>query len=273
MIQCPYCKQTNSDDEMQCQYCGEWLDLASTTKIKKKKNITKPIQKQQQSPDTGSKYGSAIILFIVIIAAIIFLSTKLNNHSNVEKVKKIESPNFTSSVPTTRETDMVSEPGPAAETSPAPGTLNDLLNNAFALCSSGKCTDPEKAIEYLNSAIKLKPDLAEAYNNRGNAYCNLSQQQRAIEDYNEAIRLNPDYAHAFGNRGVAYSDLKQYQRAIEDFNEAIRLKPDYANAYLNRGNVYLIQNNKELGCKDLQKACELGICSELEKAKSRKQCL
>ena len=147
------------------------------------------------------------------------------------------------------------------------------MKNAFALCTSGKCTDAQKAIEYLNEAIKLKPDLAEAYNNRANAYTELKQYDRAIEDYNEAIRLKPNYAHAYYNRGSNYIDLKQYDRAIEDYNETIRLKPDETNAYVNRGNTYLTQGNKELGCSDAQKACELGNCKLLEDAKKKKNCL
>ena len=42
------------------------------------------------------------------------------------------------------------------------------------------------------------------YNNRGIAYAKLGQYQRAIEDFNKAIRLKPDYADAYSNRGVAY---------------------------------------------------------------------
>jgi tetratricopeptide (TPR) repeat protein len=113
-----------------------------------------------------------------------------------------------------------------------------LLNDASALCSSGKCTDPKKAIEYLNEAIKLKPDLAEAYNNRGNVYV----------------------------------DLGQHQQAITDYNEAIRLKPDYDRAYSNRGSAYFIQGNNSLGCFDAQKACELGNCQLLDDFKGKGFC-
>lgn len=106
--------------------------------------------------------------------------------------------------------------------------------------------DPKKAIEYLNNAIKLKPDYATAYGIRGDAYGDLGQHQRAIEDYNKAIRLEPNDAATYYNRGNAYKNLSQYQRAIEDYNKAIRLKPDYATAYNNRGVMYLLQGKKIL---------------------------
>ena len=73
--------------------------------------------------------------------------------------------------------------------------------------------------------------------------------------------------HYYGYRGIAYIKLGQYQRAIEDYNAAIRLKPDYAEAYNSRGIAYLKQGNKEMGCRDAQKACSMGICKTLELAK------
>jgi tetratricopeptide (TPR) repeat protein len=89
---------------------------------------------------------------------------------------------------------------------------------------------------------------------------------------NEAIRLKPDYAAAYFNRGTTYANLSQHQLAIENYNAAIRLKPGYAAAYNNRGIAYFMQSNKNLGCSDAQKACALGICKLLELAKSKGLC-
>ena len=130
----------------------------------------------------------------------------------------------------------------------------------------------QRAFEDLDEAISLKPDDASAYNNRGIVYCMLGQYQRAIEDYNEAIRLRPDNAGTYSIRGVAYNELGQYQRAIEDFNEAIRLKPTDAGSYINRGLAYLIESKNYLGCRDLQKACELGDCRGYELTKDKGFC-
>ncbi len=93
----------------------------------------------------------------------------------------------------------------------------------------------DDAIADYDEAIRLNPDDAEAYNNRGNVKNALGRHDDAIADYDEAIRLNPDYALAYNNRGVAKADLKRYDDAIADYDEAIRLKPDDAIAYKNRG--------------------------------------
>ena len=53
-----------------------------------------------------------------------------------------------------------------------------------------------------------------------NAYIRYIQK---IEDFDEAIRLDPQYAIAYSDRGLAYHMLGQYERAIEDFNKAIEI--------------------------------------------------
>ena len=72
-------------------------------------------------------------------------------------------------------------------------------------------------------AIRLKPDDAEAYNNRGQAKYPLGQYTAAIVDYDIAIRLKPDHAEAYNNRGHAKVQLEQYTAAKQDFRTALRL--------------------------------------------------
>ena len=49
----------------------------------------------------------------------------------------------------------------------------------------------DSAIADCNKAIELNPELAEAYNNRGDAYGNKGELDSAIADCNKAIELNP----------------------------------------------------------------------------------
>jgi len=142
-------------------------------------------------------------------------------------------------------------------------------NLAASLEQEGRLTE---AIEHYNEAIRLKPDYAYAYNQRGTLYAKLGQHRQAITDFSEAIRLQPDYALAFNNRGNIYVVTGEYLLAIENYNTAIRLMPDYAYAYGNRGFAYLETGNGEQGCRDVRRACELGSCKGYTAAKSRGLC-
>ena len=115
----------------------------------------------------------------------------------------------------------------------------------------------EAAIADYDQAIRLKPDFAAAYNNRGNAKNALKQYEAAIADYDQAIRLKPDLAEAYNNRGSAKARLGRYDEAIGDYNEAIRLKPDYAAAYNNRGNAKNALRQYDAALADYDEAIRL----------------
>ncbi len=129
----------------------------------------------------------------------------------------------------------------------------------------------QAAIENYDEAIRLKPDYAIVYNNRGLAYANLGRHELAIENYKKATQ-NPDYANAFFNWGVACQNLGHYQQAIEHYNETIRLKPSSGLAYNNRAVIYFLQDNRDQGCIDAQKACSLGVCKILEISRGKGLC-
>ena len=63
----------------------------------------------------------------------------------------------------------------------------------------------------------------------------MGQYFAAITDCDTAIRLKPDYADAYATRGLAKTSLGQHSAAIADCDIAIRLKSDYADAYATRG--------------------------------------
>jgi tetratricopeptide (TPR) repeat protein len=93
----------------------------------------------------------------------------------------------------------------------------------------------DEAIRCFSEAIRLKPDDAISFGNRGIARGKKGDLDDAIKDFEEAIRLKPDSAEAFFNRGVAYMKKDDLDGAVQDIEEAIRLKPDYADAYYSRG--------------------------------------
>jgi len=150
--------------------------------------------------------------------------------------------------------------------------------------------DPKLQIDDYTQAIRIRPDYASAYynrglthreqnrldeaiadytmalrfeqaydiyNNRGVAYARKREHDKAIADYSASIRIKPDYARAFFNRGNAYSDLEKTDLALRDYDEAIRLTPEYVNAFHNRGLVLKRTNRKELAIADFRTVLRL----------------
>ena len=108
-------------------------------------------------------------------------------------------------------------------------------------------------------AIELKPDLASAYINRGNAYGSISDYDCAIKDHTKAIELNHNPADAYNNRGVAYGKKDQIDLAIKDYTKAIELNPNRDIPYYNRGVVWLHLREWEKAKTDLTTAKKKGM--------------
>ena len=91
------------------------------------------------------------------------------------------------------------------------------------------------AVRHFSDAIRLNPQAAVTYNNRGYAYLQTGDLEKALADYNEALRRDPRYAKAHFFRGSAYEDKGEQAKAVADYTAAMRLDPKYARAYCSRG--------------------------------------
>ena len=94
----------------------------------------------------------------------------------------------------------------------------------------------EEAIACYDKALALKPDYAEACNNRGNALQMLRRYDEALASYDRALVARPDHAETLNNRGVTLYELRRFEDAVVDYQAAIAARPDYAEAFFNLGN-------------------------------------
>jgi len=120
-----------------------------------------------------------------------------------------------------------------------------------------KSVDPDEKIRCYTAAIRLKPDYAAAYYNRGWARDEKGDFDGAMQDYTEAIRLKPDYADAYNNRGIARKAKGDVDGAIQDYTEAIRLRPDDADPYNNRGIARKVKGDVDGAIRDYNEAIRL----------------
>ena len=92
-----------------------------------------------------------------------------------------------------------------------------------------------KALEFINKAIKINSNYAEAYNEQGIALNELKQLHLAIKSYDRAIKINPKYADAYYNKGLALHELKKIEKAIENYDMTININSNYLFAHYNKG--------------------------------------
>ena len=118
-------------------------------------------------------------------------------------------------------------------------------------------SDLDEAVRFYSEAIRLKPDYAEAFHDRGNARRAKGDLEGPLQDYSEAIRLKPDYAEAFYDRGKARRAKGDVEGTLQDISEAIRLKPGYAEAFYDRGDARRAKGDLEGALQDYNEAIRL----------------
>ncbi|WP_103670585.1 tetratricopeptide repeat protein [Pseudanabaena sp. BC1403] len=129
-------------------------------------------------------------------------------------------------------------------------------------------------------AIKINPNYALSYYNRGLLIQSFRGNELAIADYTKAIKLSPLFVMAYLNRGRAYYDYdstasdyavntvnaltgaaidntKNYQQAIADYTAATNIDPTNALAYFQRGIVHYRMKNYDQAIADFTQAITL----------------
>lgn len=116
----------------------------------------------------------------------------------------------------------------------------------------------DEAIAAFGEAIRLDPEFAEAYNERGAVYANHKREyDKALADVDRACQLDPQYAKAFSNRGILYLRQEEYDRAIADLARATELDPQMALAFNSRGICYAHTGRIDRAIDDYTRAIKL----------------
>jgi tetratricopeptide (TPR) repeat protein len=171
----------------------------------------------------------------------------------------------------------------------------------LAASESYEAGNYQQAAANYDKALKLNPQYAEAYNNRGNLRdLHLNNPAGALADYDKAIALRPHSTLTYVNRGglraEKFNDIKgaiaDYDKSLSlddqdylvynnrgylkdaklndlrgallDYNRAIALNPRNVLAYNNRGNMnYHKLNNKEAAIADYNQAIGINAQSSV----------
>jgi tetratricopeptide (TPR) repeat protein len=76
------------------------------------------------------------------------------------------------------------------------------------------------ALHSYEQTLKLKSDLPQAWNNRGNCLFELNRLDNALFCYEQAIELNPEEKEAWFNRGRTLSQLGRIPEALACYEQA-----------------------------------------------------
>jgi tetratricopeptide (TPR) repeat protein len=97
---------------------------------------------------------------------------------------------------------------------------SSMLDEANRLAAAGRLQD---AIALLSEAVRLSPQLWQAFQYRGELYMRENVFAAAVDDFTEAIRLAPGEAHLFAWRGYARTLLGDTASATRDYDTAAAL--------------------------------------------------
>ena len=65
-------------------------------------------------------------------------------------------------------------------------------------------------------------EVAMAFYDRAWVYAERHEHEKAISDCTSAIKIAPEFASAYFNRGFSQWKINQFDKALNDFNESLR---------------------------------------------------
>jgi len=128
---------------------------------------------------------------------------------------------------------------------------------SYSLKRAASAASAAEKLLWLNKALELQPDLAEAYNARGVIQAGRGQETQALKDFTRAISLVPHYFKALNNRGNLYQRRGDLEQALADYQQALTLNANYAPAYVNRGSLYRKKGMLDQALADFNQAISL----------------
>ena len=129
---------------------------------------------------------------------------------------------------------------------------NAALAEGIKLLDTG---DTDRAIEVLNRAVELNPDLADAYFQLGIAYALIETRDAAVVE--EQVTLTPTPGEKKPRKEPATNSEKAFEKAVAAYKKQIEANGKDDLAYFNLGRSYNKLNEDEDAAKALKEAVDL----------------
>lgn len=138
-------------------------------------------------------------------------------------------------------------------------TINNNALNAYILRADiaiNSHADYQSALDDIDQAIRLQPQLAGLYINRAFLRYKTDNYNGAMSDYDYALTLEPYNMAALFNRGLLLMEVSAFDLALEDFNRVLELSPDDMRALYNRAVVHMRKGNDKAAIADITRVAE-----------------
>jgi tetratricopeptide (TPR) repeat protein len=134
---------------------------------------------------------------------------------------------------------------------PDPAVLTNLGN---AWLRQGNA---DRALQVLEKALALDPDLPEAANLRGLAWLAKQNETEAEASFRSAVSIQPDMAEAHFNLANLLAGRRDYKQADYHFQKAIAGNPAYAEAHHSYGLLLALLRSFDRAMAELREAVRL----------------
>ena len=117
----------------------------------------------------------------------------------------------------------------------------------------------ERALEDLDTAIKVNPYYTPAYFLRGQIFARKKLFTKAIADFNSVIDQDATVANAYYQRALAHQESRDHRQALKDFDRALALEPRNAVLLRDRAIAHRDAGDYDQAVDDYEAAMRLGF--------------
>jgi tetratricopeptide (TPR) repeat protein len=140
----------------------------------------------------------------------------------------------------------------AVEKNPESSTANALMGVVYMDLGMD-----DKAVEYLEKAVRILPYDYMSRNNLGIVYGRLDEPEKALKEFATAIGLRPDDDTIKINLSVFYQRQKEYKKGEEVLKYLLSKNPKDSNLHFRLGMVYKDAGQYEAAVLEFLKSTEL----------------
>ncbi len=116
----------------------------------------------------------------------------------------------------------------------------------------------EDALDLYADVLKVDPEYALAYADRGTVLAMTKQFMPAMQDLERAFALGYSDASAFSTAGTICLETGHFDKALDYFGRSLQLNRDYPFTYFNRASVHAAMGNRNAAIEDLEDCLRMG---------------